>query len=566
MTDLSLTTIQSIGWIKINLLLTIVLLLVAVKYQAKPWVYSLIASLSISSSYLIMALPLQKMFWGNSGDEMFIAAFLTNVIHGNYFTDFYYLGLPTFYPPLYFWITGTIARFFTTNAITASKVGISGTLLLWFIGTHYWKKLAQKTIPALKESFYKSPWFWTLIPVLYFLVLDFDTIMLKPYETVTALWVCLWVVFFSSFIERTNRNKEYISFLFLGISGGLLFLTFYFWWFIIIPAMFVLAFMSSEKKRSLLDIMIIGTMMFAVASPYIIPLFLSYRSGIENWQGNFFVPEDFSTFMPFAIISWKSLLYLVGLVGLFLFWNRKPIKTAAIVLLCAFAYQFANIIHFLIGGKSQVAGKPFLFLGSGALMLSASYLLIWFYDDYMKRFSVKRQRSFLFLLILLSLTLWPQVSFIDNPDMQSQLEKDLQASSGLYLADEIQNHIPNYSELSWLTSGIPEINAYIPLHYYIAYNPHFSHHAAKYSERMSEISYVVTETDPDLFRDKMNSLPIDALLLYKNSDTEYPLFFWQDNFPNGGKELRLSIKKDLVDSLNWNKVYDDKEWIVYTKN
>ena len=156
--------------------------------------------------------------------------------------------------------------------------------------------------------------------------------------------------------------------------------------------------------------------------------------------------------------------------------------------------------------------------------------------------------------------------FMDDVVLRSQLEKDLKTPSAFYLAPKIKESTPDYLERTWLSSGIPEINAYLPIHYFVAHNPHFSHHAAKYSERL-EVVKELAKADVQKFSDIMNESEIDALLLYKEKDSSsYPLFFWQDNYPNGGKELKINILKENVDALGWDKAYEDKEWVIFLKN
>src|SRR3989344_9453154 len=74
--------------------------------------------------YLFLSWPLKIMWWGNTGDENFVLALLTQSLHGNLFRDFYHAWLPPYYPPLYFWMTGSVARLFTVNAVHAAKIGV----------------------------------------------------------------------------------------------------------------------------------------------------------------------------------------------------------------------------------------------------------------------------------------------------------------------------------------------------------------------------------------------------------------------------------------------------------
>jgi hypothetical protein len=132
---LSITTINIIGISKIILALWVVSFFFLL-WRRKSAFWHLASSTSAIIAFTAVLLwPLQKMWWGNNGDETFVGAFLLRVMEGQPFSDFYYAWLPPFYPPLYFWVVGGISSLIAATAITGAKVGIVLTLLAWFLGT-----------------------------------------------------------------------------------------------------------------------------------------------------------------------------------------------------------------------------------------------------------------------------------------------------------------------------------------------------------------------------------------------------------------------------------------------
>ncbi|MFZ5364629.1 MAG: ArnT family glycosyltransferase [Patescibacteria group bacterium] len=569
MLELSLSTLNVIAWSKIIFFLFLAVLIFLVFKKNKPWLYLLAITAAVAGFYLIFSRPLEKMFWGNNGDEVFIFSFLTKVMAGDYFKDFYYSALPPFYPPLYFWIIGTISKFFTTGGIAAAKIGSFFTLSIWFVGPYLFQKLFWKISKEKEEkSIVQSKWFWLICPIIFFISLDFDAVILKPYETLPALFGVLLIGMIS--ISFDWEKWTWKNYLFLGISGGLLFLTYYFWWFILIPSIFTLALISKQKSKNLLRILLLGTIIFAVASPYLIPLVKSYLAhGMENWQAAFFVPQDFSTFAPWTPLNLKTVIVIAGLIGLIWFRRDNFIKAGLVTFSFAFVYQLINIIAYLAGAKPAQSAKPFLFLGTACLAIGAAYLLIHLFRKFASKLELKFQKSVVLILILIFLPLMPFAKFIDDPVVQAQIEKDLSEPSIRPIADFIKNNIPDYSQRIWLSSGAPEINAYIPMTYYIAHNPHFSHQASNYSKRFEQVEKMTRTGSAEEFIRIIESQPekIDSLLLYFDRSTDtYPLFFWQDNYPNGGQELRLDLPKNLIDEKYWEKRYNDGEWYIYIRN
>jgi len=564
MLELSLQTIDIIAFSKLLLLITFITVLMILRYCNKPWLLTLVAGLSIAIFYLILSWPLKKMWWGNNGDEVFIFSFLSQVLSGNALNDFYYHGLPNFYPPLYFWLTGLISRLTADNAISASKIGVTVTVFFWFIGTYFWQKLYWDIINKKSSNFIASKkWFWLLVPLILFFLTDFNDIILKPYETLPALLLVLLIgMIAESFSVSRWSYKEY---LFFGISGGIIFLTYYFWWFMAIPALFTLVLFSQYKKKNFLRIIGVGGVMFGVSAIYLIPLFVSYLGGIENWQALFFVPKDLSTFLPFADISVRTLLVVGGILGLIAYHKKSFIKANIVLLFFGFVYQFVSIVLYVLGGNALQAAKPFLFLGTASIAVGSAYLLLEGWEKHIKHLPVTRKQLIVLGVVIFSLPFWPMTKFIDDPVVINQLEKDLKPPSAYYLSPKVKNNVPDYLDRTWLSSGIPEINAYMPIHYFIAHNPHFSHHASKYSERMKVLQNLAMAENEEFVK-LINQTPIDALILYKQDDSmNYSFYFWADNYPNGGKELVIEIPKDKFTSLGWTKKYEDKEWIIYTK-
>ncbi|MFH0873748.1 MAG: arabinofuranosyltransferase [Candidatus Komeilibacteria bacterium] len=560
MSALSLETIQIIAWSKVLLFLAVIVALLIVRFKNKPWAWSLFASITVTASYLIISWPLQKMWWGNNGDEIFIISFFTQALKSNPFQDYYYLGLPAFYPPLYFQVIGLVSRLWAANAISAAKFGTALTFFLWFSGTYLGLRLCRGKQSEKSSSETLTPWLWFTIPLLFFFLVDFNDLILKPYETFPALLSVFWLgLLWLSLNKNRWSIKEY---LFFGISGGILFLTYYFWWLILVPALIGLALTHSQRLIKFLRIIIVGFITFIISGIYLVPLFLSYKSGMENWQALFFVPQDFSTFLPFVNLSIKTPLLIAGLLGLIIYCRRPFVRANLAILITCYLYQIVSLVLFLAGGHPFQAAKPFLFLGTATLTVGCAYSLSGLWNHYVTPLTSGRRQIISLALIVLSLPFWPMTTFIDDVVVRNQIEKDLKAPSAYYLASHIQQAVPDYQNKIWLSSGIPEINAYLPLHYFIAHNPHFSHPAAKYSEREKVLKELVSATAAN-FTALVRASGINALLLYKTANSDsYPLFLWADNYPNGGLERELQISKVLIDSLHWRTVYEDSEWQV----
>lgn len=565
---LSETTLQILAMAKIILVLSFIVFLFLLSKYNRPWAYVALATVSTVATYYVLSAPLQTFFWGGRGDETFVAAFLSRVLNGEFFSDFYYLDLPPFYPPLYFWITGFIGKAFVSSAVGAGKIGVLLTLLAWWVTPYFFQKLfycgwfsRQET----EKTVISSQWFWLLVPTLFFILLDFDSIILKPYETLPALLCVLFIGAFASMLGWSKWKPRH--YLLAGLLGGALFLSYYFWWFILIPAMFALAFLQKDKRTNISRVVGIGVIMFFVASPYLVPLLRSFAGGIENWQAVFFIPSDFWTFVPWSEFSLRSVIVLLGLFGLIRYSKNPFIKANLFVLIMAYAYQFISVVIFLTGGKSVQAAKPFLFLSTAALCVGAAASTILLFKFLSRRLDSRSHKSAVLVVVIVFTSLMPQIRFLDNSKVLQQIESDLQATGDVYLAQNIKNTVPDWNRRNWLTSGTAGLNAYLPIHYYLAHNPHFSHQASKFSERFDRIVKLVNAGSPEQFAAIADEQPrIDALLFFKDPNAQtYPLFFWEDNYPNGGKEIRIDVDPGLVSEDIWVVRHQDNDWVIYTR-
>lgn len=573
--NLSLTTITILAWSKF-ILFTYCLIVFFLIWKKPNWsIFYWVTAIAIILFYVILAWPLQRMWWGTVGDELFTASFLAKVLLDNPFRDFFYGWLPPFYPPLYFWLTGLLARPLASNAIVAAKLGVSAVIFLWFFGPFIYKKLFQnitkQTSIADSNDFLRSKYFWGLIPLLYLALLDFDTIILKPYEALSALGCVLFsVLLMRSFYSRKLTYKHY---LFFGISGGLLFLSFYFWWIIIVPALLFAIATNPEKKKNFLRLIYLGLIIFLVSTIYTLPLLWSYlKYGFENGQAVHFVPSDFFSFMPWKNFTIQGFLSLLGLAGLVLAAKKSYGKIALLIFIFCYVYQFINIAIFLGAGRPVQASKGFWFLGSATLALGLSYLTIYLYQRYFKHYGKNKQKYFITLAFFIILLRLPMVYFIDDPVVLGQIEKNLVAPTAIIeLAENIKTNVFDYQNRIWLSSGSMELGAYLPLSYYIAPNVHFSHHASVYSRRFAVIKQMTEASSAKELMNIMDSQEqsINALLLYYNPTLDnsdyYSLYFWEDNFPNGGKDSQLYLPKKLITEEYWTKVYNKNNWEIYLK-
>lgn len=558
--DLSIETIHILVYAKLLFSAALVAAFFAWRRHAGVLVYAIMSSLALAGLASLLLLPLHSGFWGNSGDENFMHAFFQSVVEGHGGQDFYYRELPPFYPPLYFWLVGTIARPFVETGVDAAHLGVVLTLLVWTLAPILLARLLPHS--SITQRLNHSTTF--LASLLLLLLLDFDAVILKPFEALTALLGIVWIAGFAHAVEH-QRKRAWIA---LGLTGGLLFLTYYFWWFIFIPIMLWLVIRATNRRHAAITFVATGTILFLVTTPYLLPLLQSFwKFGVENWQAVFFVPNDVNTFAPWFTISWSGAIATAGLIGLIALRSQPLVRTSGMVLLACYLYQGANLLVLALGGQHAQMSKPFYFLGGAALAVGAAALLEYGYHWIQKIADRQTAQRAALVVALLLLPATPFVRFLDEPLIRAQIEKDRAPRGEIYLAENIRRAVPDYAEHDWLTSGTNTVNGYIALPYYLASNPHFSHQASQYSQRFAVVQEFLGAPNAATFTQIADTqTSITALLFFKHSDPlTYPMFFWEDRFPNGGREQELLLRRDLVSPKDWKLIHEDRDWVMFVR-
>ena len=296
--DLSPITLEILATAKLIFAATIIVLFIMiVKRIRQPLYYAGVLAISLTAFVLVILTPQTTMFWGNNGDELYIAANMTQMVSGDS-SDFYYAHLPPFYPPLYFWTVGFLAKPFATNGLAAYKVGVALSALLLFLGTFFWLKLHDRK----SRNQLVHPWMYFLIPLSFLTLLPFDEFILKPHEALSALLSVLLVGAIGVQFQKDRWKLKHLFF--YGISGAIILMSYYFWGVLIAATLAFLVFLPPHRFHNVMHLIFLGIFVLAFSSPYLVPLYQSIQiHGIDLAQGTYFSIHDILTFTPWAEFS-----------------------------------------------------------------------------------------------------------------------------------------------------------------------------------------------------------------------------------------------------------------------
>ncbi len=495
------------------------------------------------------------------GDELLVAASYQRVISDGAGHDFSYPRLPPFYPPLWFYAVGGLAQAAGLDGVGAAKLGIAlatvGVLPgVWF----FWRWRREDDAVAAQ------PMWPLLLTVLPFATVDFPSVLTKPYEFLSAFGALLWFV--SLRRRMTEGPWRWRTSLGFGVAAALLFSTYYLWF--VMVAIAAVTFAPWRHPRawlahlahwgSVAGVAVVGT------AWYWWPLVASYRQwGMENWQPAFFIHADFNFFPPLEFTPRSAWLWL-GLLALIRYRRRALVQPALHLLTACYVWQIVSLVATLAGDAPFQAARGFTFLGEIILAYGGAYgLAAWIAAappaaGMATIAAVLRERflgpspapstatrffcCWLAIAVSLPFGLW-----LDQAATQQRINELRLAKPGaVELFTRYFRQQPAAARLTTL-SFVPPLSAYVALPQYISHNQHYSHPAANFSRRFNYLASLASAQTPQEFHRRFVQdnpyEPIQQLLLYANGEN-YELYFWLDDYPNGGREAVIRWPKRLI--------------------
>ena len=535
----------------------------------KKWTYGyflIVMGLASGFGYYFLVRGLQLPLWGLEGDEITIAAMYETFAHGSLLSDFAYANLPPFYPPLWFWVFGLFGRALDLNGVQIGKLAALVAIVFYPV-VLYWaqKKFWNRQVGS--ENPQSIAWF--LAPILFFIFIDWDAIILKPYEFVSASLAVFWTI---ALLYRLHHDKlTGKSIVWFGITGGVLFLLFYFWFFLaaIGVALFHLFWREKIGMRKYLLLFSVGAIMLAAGSPYWLPLVRSYAlHGSENFQLGFFVTKWIATSGPLFDLSLRGLLMVAGLIALIMFRKHLYIRGLLSVFAAAYVWQIMGLATILFFASPLQESKGFYFWNGAILAFAAAYGAerLWrFFSEKYQGVSWQRSAALIGLLVLATQLIFG--TFADQPKILAARDKSRAPEKEMReLLSFMKNAYSDIHQETTLHSSLTTIHAFLPLNDFIYFNQHNSHPAARFSERLAYLEGLAVLRDPKEFFDMTRDTPfgpIDLFVFYTGDPARYPVYFHLDNFPFGIKEKVVNIPRELFSAEFFDKKFENKEYVVF---
>jgi hypothetical protein len=539
--------------------------------RIKPWLFLILTGLLCAAAYYVFTDNLALSFWGLRGDEVTIAAMYNTFAHYGWFSDFGYIDLPPFYPPLWFWLFSLPGRLFSLSGIVLAKFSVFATLLffpiLGYAGQRlYWRWIGKnedlKDTPGIIAAF--------LAPLLVLMLSDQDSVIGKPYEIVTAFAAVFWTIFL--ILEVKKESWHWTRTVIFGLAGGIIFMSYYLW--LIFAAIAVsLAGLEVEKKNQLKfygRLLAVAAIALVASLPFLGPLVYAYaKNGAENWQTVLFTPNGLAAnIYIFQLLTYKNILLAAGFFTLVTFRKNSYIKPLICLLLAAYAWWLMGLATLLFFQTPIQEFKPFLFFDRVILAIALAFGLEQAWLKFQNRpGTVSWQPAVLSLGLFFLGTNLIFGSFMDDPVVQSRRvqSREMRPEVGP-LIDSLRAD-PEASKKLILQSGITEVYAFVPINNFIYFNQHNSHPAAGFSLRREYVKIFSQAATPKDFSELTGQTPfgpIGRLILFHDQN-KYFIFLHLDEFIKGVKEEVIEIPERLITAEYFNKIYDQHGFVIWDR-
>ena len=515
-------------------------------YAAVPVIVGTIAAMALASS--VAGTPFAP--GGLASDQSFRTAAVTRFADSWQLSDYTMKGLPTYYPPAYFWVLGRAASLLGADPWRLLKVGAVLTALLAPVLTFLlWRRLVPDRVASLLA--------------LAALVVHNAY---EPYAWLVLVAIVPWWLEVAYGLRRDGLKPAHP--LFLGAIGALLILTYWYFFALLVLAWAVhLAFQRASgrvEKGSLRRALVVLAIAGAASAVYWVPLVASV---LRADHPQFLVNRWFNAghgALPLPMLE-ATLVGAVSLLGLvYLVWAARSDALARGLL----TFLIAGYLWYLIGGLAAVHDHPLLSfrgkpLTSMVLVIGGILALVRLAELLPARWHRGDTAR------VLAAVCFVAGAFVAQTFVTEVRGSELTATARETSPPDVALPAPSAEELQQLVErGVGDhptllsvrvdILALYPNYSFIPWNAHYSHPAAEFARRAAFLEELSQQTDPSQFAAMVADNEygrIDAFVLSVDGPADEFVFeYLADAYPKGTLPTEVRFAASLFAEFDLTEV------------
>ena len=484
---------------------------------------------------------------GAVADQSYRTAYLTKFGHTWHLVDYAYKGLPSFYPPLYFWVLGRLGAVLGIASWEMLKIGMLAVAFLvptggWLL----WRPVVgprRAAVVVVATSLVFHEWY---VPQLWLAI---------------AVFVPWWLYFVVG-VGRPPGKRLGTGGLAVGILvGAIVALTY---WYILLIGLVHLGAMTATRRAarrrgrdpepsSLRDVAIVLGGIVVVTLPYWLPLAVSFLTtpGARTMQNRYYTAEEVSLPLPFATFDLKGAVLAFGLVALVVTAHRRRVALHLLGLLAAaYALYLVGYLAFLADNPIdtlRTTGVIEVLLAAGAGLGAADLWRIATTTDVGARVgrTVDRRAAIALLAVAGVVVVFAlgQTAVRDMPFLAEQRA----ATYPDALIDGFTRATGGDYEDAVVLTDETDLSSFLPTYVFNTSNAHYSHPAARFEDRAALLTTLSRESDPEAFalaflHNRYDD--IDFVALHPDGDGRLSYDWLDDAFPRGVAARSISFSPD----------------------
>lgn len=471
-------------------------------------------------------------YWG---DQKFRTAMITHYFAFGNWGDMYYKDLPSFYPPIYYYLLAIVAKVTSLKPFMMLKAGTLAIYLVWpFLLYFLWRRVL-------------SPMRAFGVTLATFL---FCSAMKSiPFSAPHAfIGNSAFIPFWLHYIERVGvKRSDWKFYLIGGIIGAAIFMTYYYGFFIgglllIIHALTENRYLSLKlnKRFALLPTIIVLAISAVLSTPFWLPLLVSvisngYNPAQQRWHHSGSVGIGF----PFLSMTFPALAYLIA-ICYSIRMRRQSVYRALLLLLVTIP------LFYLIGTYLGAVDHPInLIKANEFLIVLAGPFVGLMFMALLRRIDKRRKRT---RLIPGLLTVSLLIILLHNFNNYAAHDFVRKARAEVFPSWRFDPNDAERQKGKVFLTGYEELMSFKPVYSFIAHNEHYSNPASRFTERFEMLSLLQRVQDPRLFHYVLRHNRFDAVdyFMPRRDGDGFRHWVSLSNYPNRHAGHNLLFDTSLV--------------------
>jgi hypothetical protein len=516
--------------------------------QRRPWGFELVPAAAGAIAAMALTGALAGTPYGPGGlggDQTFRTAAVTRFADSWHNADFTSKGLPSFYPPTYFWVLGRLAAVLGVEPWRMLKVGaIVTALAVPMVAFVLWRRVVPERVAAL-------------VSVVTIVVENFY----EPYSWLVIVAFVPWWLEVVTGVRRSGQPPG--NRVLLGAVGALLIITY--WYFFTVGVVAWVVKLIADRRDGGIDRRQVGRtaaiagVALVASAVYWLPLTLSIAMADhpESLGNRWFSTSHPELPLPMFDFNATGVVALVG-VGYLAWAYRRDVVARGLAALLAAAYAW-----YLIGAVAADADRPLLSFRAKPLipliLLSAGVIalvhLVEIAVNHPRRADLTRaDLTRVGITVGILLGVYAAQGFVDDVRDSPYTESARAAArpddsppepSAAALQRTIESEVGGRHAV--LLSNRVDVLALYPNHAFVVWDAHYANPASEFGHRIEFLDTLSRVDDPASFRALVEHNPYDAIDAFVLLDDGDDLVFryGADAFPASTRSTEIRFPKTL---------------------